>query len=290
MTENGGIIIITIKIVQNNSKTIIYSWSVDEVLNGEKSRGVFMLMEQRFREILKAVEEKQSVTVQELTELLHTSESTIRRDLSILDKEGKLNKVHGGATAVGQYAVKDEDVALRMGQNREEKLEIVKYAAALILPEDFVYLDAGTTTELMIDFITERNAVYVTNGISHAKKLVQKGCEAHILGGKIKLSTEAVVGNETISELDKYNFTLGFFGTNGISVKRGFSTPDIDEAMVKKKAMEQCRQCYILADSSKFNQISAIRFADFKAADIITSNVKAGEFAGYENIREVKKA
>ena len=118
---------------------------------------------------------------------------------------------------------------------------------------------------------------------------MQKGCEAHILGGKIKLSTEAVVGNETISELDKYNFTLGFFGTNGISVKRGFSTPDIDEAMVKKKAMEQCKQSYILADSTKFNQISAIRFADFKAADIITSKIKSKEFDGYDNVREVTK-
>lgn len=248
-----------------------------------------MLMEQRFHEILKVVEEKQSVTVQELTELLNTSESTIRRDLSILDKEGKLNKVHGGATAIGHYTTKDEDVALRMNQNREEKLAIVKYAASLILPEDFVYIDAGTTTELMIDYITEKNAVYVTNGISHAKKLVQKGCEAHILGGRIKLSTEAVIGNETVSELDKYNFTLGFFGTNGISLKRGFSTPDIDEAMVKKKAMEQCKQRYVLADSSKFNQISAIRFADFKAADIITSDIKAGEFLNCENVREVGK-
>lgn len=248
-----------------------------------------MLMEQRFHEILKAVEEKQTVTVQELTELLNTSESTIRRDLSILDKEGKLNKVHGGATAIGHYTTKDEDVALRMTQNREEKLEIVKYAATLIRPEDFVYLDAGTTTELMIDYITEKNAIYVTNGISHAKKLVQRGCEAYILGGKIKLSTEAVVGNETISELDKYNFTLGFFGTNGISVKRGFSTPDIDEAIVKRKALEQCKQGYILADSTKFNQISAIRFADFKAADIITSKVKSKEFSGYDNIKEVIK-
>lgn len=248
-----------------------------------------MLMEQRFHEILKVVEERQTVTVQELTELLNTSESTIRRDLSILDRDGRLNKVHGGATAIGHYTTKDEDVALRMTQNKDEKLEIVRYAATLILPEDFVYLDAGTTTELMIDYITEKNAVYVTNGISHAKKLVQKGCEAHILGGKIKLSTEAVVGNETISELDKYNFTVGFFGTNGISIKRGFSTPDIDEAMVKKKAMEQCKQSYILADSTKFNQISAIRFADFKAADIITSKIKAKEFQDYDNVREVTK-
>lgn len=248
-----------------------------------------MLMEQRLQEILRILEERQSVTVQELTELLSTSESTIRRDLSVLDREGRLNKVHGGATAIGHYALKDEDVALRMNQNRGEKQEIARYAASLILPEDFVYLDAGTTTEIMVDYITEKDAVYVTNGISHAKKLVQKGYEAYILGGRIKLSTEAVIGNETVSELEKYNFTLGFFGTNGISIKKGFSTPDMDEAAVKKKAMEQCKQRYILADSTKFGQICAIRFAAFQAADIITSKIEAEEFALYENIREVSK-
>ncbi len=248
-----------------------------------------MLMEQRMRKILQLLEERQSITVQELTLLLNTSESTIRRDLTVLAREGKLNKVHGGATTVGQYTAKDEDVALRMTQNREEKQQIVRYAATLIQEEDFVYLDAGTTTELMIDYLTEKSAVYVTNGISHARKLIKKGFETYILGGKIKPATEAIVGNGTIMELEKYNFTVGFFGTNSIGAKSGFSTPDMEEAMVKKKAMEHCRKCYVLADSSKFSQLAAIRFADFESAEVITTTIMAKEFAGYKNIKEVQK-
>ncbi len=248
-----------------------------------------MLLEKRLEKILKLVEQNGSVTVQELTEVLEASESTIRRDLTLLDEEGRVNKVHGGATAVGAYCVKDEEVEFRKNQNKEEKIEIARYAASLIRPNDFVYLDAGTTTEWIIDFITERNAVYVTNAIGHAKKLVEAGCEAHILGGKFKLSTEAVVGNETVSELEKYNFTIGFIGTNGVSRRAGFSTPDIDEAMVKKKAIAQCRKPYILCDPEKFNKISPVTFAAFPDATVLTTEIKNSSYKDAENIIEIYK-
>ena len=136
-----------------------------------------MLAEERFSEILKLVNEHKTITVQELTELLDMSESTIRRDLTTLHKKGKLIKVHGGATAVNmaQYT-RDESVAVRQDLNIDEKVQIGKYASSLIEKDDFVYIDAGTTTDFLIDFLTEQDAVYVTNGIMHAKKLTQKGC------------------------------------------------------------------------------------------------------------------
>lgn len=245
-----------------------------------------MLLEKRLEQILKLVEQNGSVTVQELTEALGASESTIRRDLLLLDEEGRIRKVHGGATAVNSYYDKDEEVEYRKNLNKEEKTQIARYAASLIQPNDLVYLDAGTTTERVIDFITERSAVYVTNAISHAKKLVEAGCEAHILGGKFKLATEAIVGNETVSELEKYNFTIGFIGTNGVSRKAGFSTPDIDEAMVKKKAIMQCRRPYILCDADKFHQISPISFAAFEDAVILTTEVRSSSYKGAKNIIE----
>lgn len=250
-----------------------------------------MLLEKRLEEILKLVEQNGSVTVQELTEYLQASESTIRRDLYLLDEEGKVNRVHGGATAVNaSYAgARDVEVEYRRNLNREEKTEIARYAASLIKPGYLVYLDAGTTTDRVIDFITEKDAVYVTNAISHAKRLAEAGYEAHILGGKFKLSTEAIVGIETVSELEKFNFTIGFMGTNGISRKTGFSTPDIDEAMVKRKAIMQCHRPYILADSAKFNQISPVTFAGIEDAELITTEIKHGSFQDLKNIMEVTK-
>lgn len=103
--------------------------------------------------------------------------------------------------------------------------------------------------------------MFVTNAITHAKKLAQKGCIVYILGGEFKTVTEAIVGEEAVSSVEKYNFTKGFWGANGISVQRGFSTPELKEALVKKRSMENCRECYILADDSKFNQISSVTFA-----------------------------
>ena len=93
-----------------------------------------MLMEERFAAILKILVEKPAVTVAELTGLLDTSESTIRRDLAALHNMGKLHKVHGGATAIdADYAAKDDDVASRQELHADEKKRIGRFAASLIL-------------------------------------------------------------------------------------------------------------------------------------------------------------
>ena len=76
---------------------------------------------------------------------------------------------------------------------------------------DVVYLDAGTTTELMIDPMLNRNAMYVTNAIGHARKLAALGCTVYLLGGEFKGTTDAIVGEEAVLSIAKYNFTKGFF-------------------------------------------------------------------------------
>lgn len=143
----------------------------------------------------------------------------------------RLVKVHGGAILKNTvYSTIDDEVVHRKEQNREAKDKIARYAAGLITDEDFVYIDAGTTTERMIDYIANRQAVFVTNAIGHAKKLAEHGCKVYILGGEFKAVTEAIVGEEAVFTLDKYNFTKGFWGANGVSLQRGFSTPELKEA------------------------------------------------------------
>lgn len=249
-----------------------------------------MLTEERYASILKMVGKKRAVTVSELTEALNSSESTIRRDLTALSNSGRLNKVHGGATAIDVfYSTKDDDVAIRQSRNIEQKNAISKYAACLIKENDFVYIDAGTTTELVISHLTEMNAVYVTNSTVHAKKLAQKGCQVFILGGELKMATDAVAGNEAIACLQKYNFTKGFFGTNGVSPKAGYTTPDVNEALVKTEALWRCSEKYILADPSKFNSISPITFANLKSAVIITTVLEDQQYKKHTTVVEVAK-
>lgn len=250
-----------------------------------------MLSEERQSKILSRVSQNGSTTVQELMELLGASESTIRRDLSDLDSKGLLVKVFGGAVAKDiSFSTKDDNFDSRKKYNRDEKLTVAKYAASLIQNDDFVYLDAGTTTDMMIDFLTCQNAVFVTNGFSHAQRLAAAGFSAFIIGGEIKATTESVVGEEALASLRKYHFTKGFWGTNGISVAGGFSTPDVKEALIKQAAMRHTREKYILCDATKFSQVSCVSFGDFSEATIITTKLPDDStYKQFQNIIEVQQ-
>ena len=179
--------------------------------------------------------------------------------------------------------LRDDDIRV------DEKRRIAQYCAEIIRPDDFIYLDAGTTTEMMIDFLTEKKASYVTNGIMHAKKLMDYGFRVYLIGGELRAVTEAVVGEEALESLRKYNFTKGFFGINGISKKSGFTTPDVNEALVKKTALSQCLDAYILADASKFGRISAVCGAGLDQAVIVTGKLKEPSFLKYTAIKEVSE-
>lgn len=247
-----------------------------------------MIVEERFAKILQLVEEKGVITVSELSETLQISESTIRRDLTTLDNGKKLRKVHGGATASGgSFASMDFDVQLREDHYRDEKKRIGKFGASLIEKNDFIFIDAGTSTEAMVDFINEVGAVYVTNGMVIAKKLVQKGCRTIIIGGEIKPITDAVVGSEALSCLRKYNFSKGFFGTNGVDIKAGFSTPDPTEAQVKREAFNRCKVAYVLADPTKFNITAPVSFGSLEEGQIITTKLANNVYKKYAKIWEV---
>lgn len=244
-----------------------------------------MLTEKRQEEILKLLDAQGSVTVQDLKERFQSSESTIRRDLNMLHQKGALIKVFGGAVqAELNIDTKEEGVPLRQEQNREEKVRIARYAASLIEPGDFIYLDAGTTTGAMIPFIEEKSAVYVTNAVSHALMLVGRGFKTAILGGEVKAATEAVVGNEAYLSIQKYNFTKGFWGANGVSRMSGFTTPDANEALIKECAMKHTKNPYVLCDASKFHQTSPVSFGSFYSARIITDRLPQDAYRGEENL------
>lgn len=243
-----------------------------------------MLAEERMTKITQKVNEQGSVTVQELVEYLETSESTIRRDLNSLDAMGEITKVHGGAVSVHtSFQMRDDEISDRRVINLEEKKTIAKYAAGLIRKDDFVYIDAGTTTEFIIDYITEKKAIYVTNAVNHACRLAHMGCEVYLVGGRLKSTTEASVGAETVETLSEYNFTIGFWGTNGIHRKAGFTTPDREEASGKHVSLKNCKKRYIVADSSKFDSISPVKFADYNDAMIITEKMAKG----YDNCENI---
>ena len=155
-----------------------------------------MFAEQRRQQILQILDTHGSTTLTELTRLLGASESTVRRDLQEMDSKGLLVRVFGGAMSINSKTdLREEDVSEKQTINIAEKQRIGKYAAALIKPDDFVYIDAGTTTGSMIPFITEHSAVYVTNAVAHGLELARRGFRVNLVGGEIRGVTEAIVGN-----------------------------------------------------------------------------------------------
>ena len=248
-----------------------------------------MLQNERQEKILARLRQNGSVKVTVLAKDMDISESTIRRDINELDRRGRLRKVFGGAVAINRdMSPVETDVAQRTLINIREKDIIAEYAASMINDNDFVYIDAGTTTEKMIDYLDKKSVTYVTNGITHAKKLIQRGFDAYVIGGLLRPSTEAVIGAAAIEAVQKYNFTKCFMGTNGIDTESGFTTPDIGEAAVKTAVMKKSYVSFVLADHTKFGLVSPVTFADIEEACVITDHLEGEHYRRYTVIKEVK--
>ncbi len=249
-----------------------------------------MIAEERWTRIVEIVNENGVQSIVQLMDKLDASESTIRRDLIHLDEAGQLRKVHGGATSLDtpEYLVADEPMQTRKTMHTAEKRAIGAYAAKLIKPGDFVFIDGGTTTECLVDAITETEASYLTNSLPHAQKLLAKGCNTLLPGGEVKPLTEVLVGAMTVDFMRQYHFTLGFWGTNGADITTGFTTPDFNEAAVKRVTIENTAHPYVLCDSSKFKGISLVTFSDFNRATVITDHIDDPALRASGNVIEAR--
>ena len=228
---------------------------------------------QRHQIILNELDKKGNVTVASLVELTGASESSIRRDLVELDHQGFLKRVHGGATLIPKVTHTIEDpLGKRQLLNADEKKKIAKYAAGMIEANDVVYLDAGSSTLELIEYLDQKEAHYITNGLMQAQQLTLKGFHVVCLGGEVRNITGACVGASTMKLLSRYHFSKGFFGTNGIDLMNGFTTPDSEEAVIKELAMERCQMSYVLSDHSKFNKVYHVTFGQINDAVIITDH------------------
>ena len=93
--------------------------------------------------------------------------------------------------------------------------------------------------------------------------------------------------SETLAALRRYNFTKAFLGANGVTLAQGFTTPDPEEAAVKSLAAGRAQEVYVLADSSKFGQVTAAVIFPIEAACIITDRLPDRQYRDYTDVREV---
>lgn len=228
-----------------------------------------MLTPERHQRILDLLKEKEVIRIQEITEATGASESTIRRDLSELEEQKLLQRVHGGASSLPRK-MEESTFLERAMRNEKEKTAIAKYAAGLVNEHDSVYLDAGTTTYRMIPYLPQDNLVVVTNGVNIALELLKRNIKTILLGGELKARTWAVVGRDAVTTIGQYRFDKCFLGINGIDAEHGLTTPDPDEAHVKQLALRYSDEKYVLADSSKFSRITFAKVAELDGLHVIT--------------------
>lgn len=211
-----------------------------------------MIFEKRLEIILNTLKELRQVSNKVLIDKLDISESTLRRDLDYLEQRGEIKRVHGGAILTNiesEERAYDKNVVL----NVDKKLNIAKKASTFIGNSKHIFLDAGTTTNLLIDYL-DKDTTVITNGIMHLDKLNKRNIKTIFLGGLIKPKTNVTIGEKTIIELSSFNFDIAFIGANGYA-NGEFTTHDPDEANIKREAIERSRKAYVLADSSKKNKI-----------------------------------
>ena len=200
---------------------------------------------------------------------------TVRRDLDVLQRRGVVRRVHGGAIALDRYT-REFTIPERYSQNPDLKKNVAAAAAAFIPEEGCIFVDGGTTTEQLADYLKDKpKLIVVTNSITLASKLAGSSTQTHMLGGRIRPATLSAVGAKTVSDLMDLNAVLSFIGANGVSFDGGVAAYDTDEAMVKKTMMANSVEKILLVDSGKFGSVYPARFSTFEGFDRIVTNFDA---------------
>jgi len=249
-----------------------------------------MFAEERQSMIADMVSDLSRVTVNELALRFDITPETVRRDLSALELSRHLRRVHGGAVAVDRVSMAEPSLEERQTQRHDEKARIAD-AALLMIPASStgsIILDAGTTTELLADRLVEwrpsaprDQLLVITNALPIAYKLAgNEALSLQILGGRVRGLTRAIVGTRTTQMLDAMRPDIAFVGANGVAAEFGFSTPDSVEAAVKTAIVRSARRVVALADSSKLDQETLVRFAALSDIDaLITDAPPSAELA-----------
>ncbi len=230
-----------------------------------------MLEIDRFEMILKQLNIHERISYTKLESLIDSSPSTIRRDVNKMHGKGLLVKIKGGIALKSKLNF-DMKVSDRFKENVEEKREICEIASKLLKKNDFIYLDASTTCFYLIAHMANMDITVITNGLMHIDELIQNNIKTIIVGGEVKDSTKAIIGVEAIQSIEHYRFDKCFIGTNGVDLSAGYTTPESNEALLKRKVISLSQEKYIMADTSKFDITSNICFSNLEDCKIITND------------------
>lgn len=235
-----------------------------------------MYAEERRQALIELARAEGRVSVARAARQFQVTAETIRRDLASLDGHGPLRRVHGGAVPTESLGLVERDLTERLGSHAAEKARIGK-AAVSHLPSGVgssMLLDAGTTTAQLAALLpADAGRTVVTNSVTAATTLATRDVgPVHVLGGRLRTLTHAVVGAPALAELAALRVDVAVLGTNGVTVEHGCSTPHPEEAAVKAAMVRAARRVVVLADSSKIGRDHLRSFVASTDVDVLVTD------------------
>jgi DeoR family transcriptional regulator, fructose operon transcriptional repressor len=236
---------------------------------------VTMYAEERQQAIARLVGQRGRMSVNQLAREYDVTTETVRRDLSTLERMGLVRRVHGGVVPPSSLSLIEAGLRERDQVNTETKERIARAALdQLPPPGGTMLLDAGTTAARLASLLPpDHELTVVTHGVPIAARLAgQRQIDLRLLPGRVRRTTQAAVGADTVDVLSHLRVDVSFLGTNGITAEHGLTTPDPDEAAVKRALIASGRRVVALADASKFGVETAVRFAAPGEIDVLVTD------------------
>ncbi|WUN36036.1 DeoR/GlpR family DNA-binding transcription regulator [Kitasatospora sp. NBC_00315] len=247
-----------------------------------------MLAQQRQALILESVRRRGAVRVAELVDQLGVSDMTVRRDLDVLARQGAVQKVHGGAVAVGGSSTDEPGFEAKSSLEEAAKAAIADAAAALVEPGNVVAVSAGTTTfAVAARLLKVPQLTIVTNSLAVADLVWAAGCQAGastpalLLTGGSPTRSAALVGTLAEQSIRSLHVDLLILGAHGVSETAGLTTPNLAEAQTNRAMIASARRTVVVADHTKWGVIGLSSFAELGEIDcFITDDTLPPEARG----------
>ena len=243
-----------------------------------------MWQEERYQRIRALLATLQRVTTDRIVTELNVSRETVRRDLVALEALGELKRIHGGAIRIADEA----PIAERAHINVKFKRDVARAAVSLLAHGQTVFIDAGTTTEILaLELAKLGGLTVITNSFNvalHLRSASAPGSlnnEVIVLGGTLGDRAPATVGATTVAEIGRYRADLALLSPVGIDVLRGASNYDHRESEVARAMAEHAERVVILADYSKLGVQSRISFCPAERIDVLVTNQRASDDAAF---------
>ncbi|WP_166979425.1 DeoR/GlpR family DNA-binding transcription regulator [Paramicrobacterium fandaimingii] len=240
-----------------------------------------MYATERYDVIERMLRDDARVTVVDLASRLDITTETVRRDLDHLESAGVLRRVHGGAVPADTASTSEPSLSVRTQRHSAAKAAIARRASGLI-PPDFqgsIFFDAGTTTaavmQQLIPVLADGNIEVVTHSLAIAYPLSEvPSVGLTLIGGQIRGLTAAAVGSGTMRSVEGLRPDIAFVGVNGLSAAFGLSTPDAEEASVKREIIRSARRTIVVADVEKLGREALVSFATLSQIDVLVTDGK----------------